>query len=132
MDREFLESFGVLPEEVMDAILAEHQRALGEREFDHALDSAITAARGRNGTAIRALLDMDSLRASEDPEQAIRQALENLQGECGYLFETTPPPFAPGPGRCPVGRGYTMEELGKLSMEEYRTYRKGRGGKSEQ
>ena len=55
-------------------------------QFDAKLDSAIAAAHGRSGKAIRALLDLDALRGSEDP---------------GYMFDTeeTPPPYAAGTGR---------------------------------
>lgn len=125
MDREFLCQQG-LPEEAVEAVLSEHNRVLREQSFDHALDAAITAAHGRSGKAIRALLDLDSLRESELPEQAIREALENLQSECGYLFEPSAPPYAPGAGRTPLAKRYTMEELGKLPMEQYKAYRRGR------
>ena len=50
-------------------------------QFDAKLDSAIAAAHGRSGKAIRALLDLDALRGSEDPDKDI------------------PPPYAAGTGR---------------------------------
>ena len=40
-------------------------------QFDAKLDSAIAAAHGRSGKAIRALLDLDALRGSEDPDKDI-------------------------------------------------------------
>ena len=60
------------------------------------LDSAIAAAHGRSGKAIRALLDLDALRGSEDPDKDIPAALSALQKDSGYMFDTeeTPPPYA--------------------------------------
>ena len=69
-------------------------------QFDAKLDHAITAARGRNGKAIRALLDLDALRTSKDPDKDIAAALTAVQKDNGYMFDTapTPPPLAAGTG----------------------------------
>ena len=67
--------------------------------FDAALNTAIGRAGGRSEKAIRALLDLDSLRTSADPEGAIAAALAQLEQENGYLFGgITPPPYAAGTG----------------------------------
>lgn len=67
--------------------------------FDAALNTAIGKAGGRSEKAIRALLDLDSLRTSADPEGAITAALAQLEQENGYLFGgITPPPYAAGTG----------------------------------
>lgn len=67
--------------------------------FDAALNTAIGRAGGRSEKAIRALLDLDSLRTSADPEGAIAAALEQLEQENGHLFGgITPPPYAAGTG----------------------------------
>ena len=149
MKREFLQEIRVgdqgLPKEVIDAIMAEHgrdveaakawkekydqavqehQAALKQRDFDYALESAIAAAKGRSAKAITALLDVEALRQSEDPRTDIRSALEELKQESGYLFavEPTPPPYAFGTGT-ESPRQYTMEELSRMSMEEYAAWR---------
>lgn len=79
---------------------AEHQAKLADLSFDGVLKDAITAARGRNDKAIRALLDVDALKASKDQSADIKTALEGLKKESGYLFENeeTPPPYAAGTG----------------------------------
>ena len=53
------------------------------------------------GKAIRALLDLDTLRGSNDPDKDIPAALAALQKDSGYMFDTgeTPPPYATGTGR---------------------------------
>ena len=70
-------------------------------QFDAKLDSAIAAAHGRSGEAIRALLDLDTLRGSDDPDKDISAALAALQKDSGYMFDAgeTPPPYAVGTGR---------------------------------
>ena len=82
-----------------DAV-AESQRKIADMEFDHALDAAITGIRGRSTKAVRAMLDVDALKASKNQEADIKTALETLQKESGYLFDDggNPPPYSKGAG----------------------------------
>lgn len=82
-----------------DAV-AESQRKIADMEFDHALDAAITGSRGRSTKAVRAMLDLDALKASKNQEADIKTALETLQKESGYLFDDggNPPPYSKGAG----------------------------------
>ena len=79
---------------------AAHQTELANMAFDRALEGAITAAKGKNAKAIKALLDVDTLKASKNQEADIKTALEALQKDSAYLFDTdeVPPKFAPGTG----------------------------------
>ena len=63
---------------------AAHKAQLADLAFDGVLKDAITAARGRNDKAIRALLDVDALKASKDQTADIRAALEALKKDSGY------------------------------------------------
>lgn len=76
------------------------QAKLDGMKFDHLLEGRITAARGRNAKAITALLDVDTLKASQKQEADIDAALEALKKDNGFLFDngSTPPPFANGVG----------------------------------
>ena len=78
----------------------EWQGKLADMAFDHALEAAITGANGKNTKAIRALLDVDALKASKNQEADIKAALEAVQKDNGYLFDdgSTPPPYAGGTG----------------------------------
>ncbi len=80
--------------------VAAHTKELAERDFQQKLEKAITGAKGKNATAISALLDVPALRESKNQDQDIAAALEALQKESGYLFDTeeAPPPYAPGTG----------------------------------
>ena len=91
MTREFLEELQ-LPQEVAEVILQEHEKAVQDITFRHSLDAAIGKLRGRNATAIKALLDIPALQ--ENPE-GLTQALEDLKKEQSYLFRSpTPPVYA--------------------------------------
>lgn len=70
----------------------EHRAKLSEMEFDGALKDAITDARGRSVKAVRAMLDVDALRASKNREADIKAALEGLKKDSGYLFESNEVP----------------------------------------
>ena len=86
--------------EAHDTAVANHQKELDTLKFQGVLDSAITAAKGKNAKAITALLDVDTLRGSEDQQKAINAALEALKKESGYLFEEAQkaPPYSAGTG----------------------------------
>ena len=125
MKREFLQSLKVgdqpLPKDIVDAIMEEngrdiqagkvwqekyaqaqqqHEKALKDVTFGAFLDGAILRAGGRNAKAITALLDVDTLKESQNQNDAIEQALAALKKDCGYLFHETqtPPPYARGTG----------------------------------
>lgn len=73
-----------------------------EREaaaFQSLLEKTISAAGGRNVKAITALLDVESLRQSQDPQKDLTGAIQKLKKEEDYLFgDQTPPPYAQGTG----------------------------------
>lgn len=74
-------------------------------KFDAQLDNAIQARKGRSATAIKALLDLDALRASQNQEADLQAALDGLAGSEAYLFDagTTAPPYAGGTGTGAAG-----------------------------
>ena len=45
-----------------------HRAELADRDFNQLLDSAITAAKGKNAKAIKALLDVNTLKSSKNSE----------------------------------------------------------------
>ena len=84
----------------LDAKDTEWQGKLADMAFDHALEAAITGAKGKNAKAIRTLLDVDTLKGSKNQEADIKAALEGLKKDSGYLFDDgqIPPPYAGGTG----------------------------------
>ena len=89
------ESAAAAWEEKYNQAVSTHREELAQVIFGHNLEQAIFAAKGRNAKAITALLDVDALKASEDQQTALKNALQSLKQECSYLFQAeTPPPYA--------------------------------------
>lgn len=88
-------------EEKYNQALADHKKEMDDLAFDGILKDAILAAKGKSDKAIRALLDVDTLKASKNQANDIKAALEALQKDSGYLFgddRGAPPPYAAGTG----------------------------------
>lgn len=77
-----------------------HQAELANMAFDRKIEDAITAAKGKNTKAIKALLDVDTLKASKNQDADLKAAMEALQKDSGYLFgdEGNPPPYSRNTG----------------------------------
>lgn len=62
-------------------------------KFDHALDSALTGAKAKNAKAVRALLNMETLKLNDADGSIVglKEQLEALQKENDYLFEGDQP-----------------------------------------
>ena len=88
-------------EEKYNQAVAEHKNQMAQMIFEKALGEGIVKAKGRNARAITALLDVETLKASENQQEAIEEALETLKKDNRYLFEgEVPPPYARGTGAC--------------------------------
>ena len=97
-DQTFEESAKAWEEKYRLAV-EDHKNQLTQMTFDRILGESILKARGRNAKAITALLDVDTLKQSENQQQAIEEALEALKHDSRYLFEgDVPPPYARGTG----------------------------------
>ena len=92
-------------EEKYNKAIEDHKAQLADMDFHKKLDGAISTAKGRNAKAIKALLDVETLKGSKNQDADIKAAVEALQKESGYLFEEegTPPPYAAGTGTGGVG-----------------------------
>lgn len=91
-----------------DAVAA-HQQELANRDFNQRMESAITGAKGKSVKAILGELGPEkikSLKESKNQEADIKAALESLQKDSGYLFNTegTPPPYSAGAGAGGFGK----------------------------
>lgn len=86
--------------EAHDKLVTDHKNELDGIAFQNVLDGEIAAKKGKNAKAIKALLDVETLRGSEDQKKAVSEALEALKKDSGYLFDEdrTPPPYARSTG----------------------------------
>jgi len=86
-------------EEKYNQAVQSHKQELAQMAFERTLHEGIAKAKGRNAKAITALLDVDTLKESENQADAIEAALEELKRDSRYLFEgDVPPPYARGTG----------------------------------
>ncbi len=87
-------------EDKYNQAVKDHEAKLADMAFDRKLEDAITGAKGRNAKAIKALLDVDTLKASKNQDADIKAAMDALQKDSGYLFgaESNPPHYSGGTG----------------------------------
>lgn len=82
---------------------ADYQKKIADMEFSSILDSAITDSKAKNIKAVRALLDIDTLKASKNQSEDIKKAIEEVKTANDYLFEGT---NIPGGGGNQIGRAH--------------------------
>lgn len=73
----------------------EHKEKIANMDFDALVKRGITSARGKNEKAIKALLDLDTIKSSKNQEEDLKRALEELakQEDSKMLFgEAEPQP----------------------------------------
>lgn len=65
-----------------------HAAELAQLKLDNAIDNALSSAGARNNKAVKALMDLSSVKLGEDGKlQGWQEQLEALQKSDGYLFE---------------------------------------------
>lgn len=65
----------------------EYQQKLDSQAFDHALDRAITGAKGKNPKAIKALLDTEKLKLDGEKILGFDDQIKGLKESEKYLFD---------------------------------------------
>lgn len=79
----------------------EYKKKISDMEFSQMVSSYISKAGGRSEKAIKALLDVEALKASQNQEKDVETAISNLKTEADYLFVNDEPianPTAPTGG----------------------------------
>ena len=106
---------------------AAFDKQLADRDFDDMLNAAITGSKAKNVKAVRALLDLEAIKASKNRSAAIEAALKKVKEENDYLF-TSEEPIDNGQfvgGTTPNPTVKTLDDLDKMSYSEYKKYREG-------
>lgn len=72
---------------------AEAEQKVQAIKFEHALKDALAAAKARNPKAVKALLDLDKVKFSEDGNslEGLDEQLETIKQENDYLFDIPAP-----------------------------------------
>lgn len=67
---------------------SEYATKIADRDFDDILKDAISSAKGKNAKAIRALLDLDALKASKNQKEDVTAAIKKLTEaeDSAFLF----------------------------------------------
>lgn len=73
----------------------EYQTKLADMEFYNSLDNAITASGAKNLKAVKALLDVETLKGSKNRDADIKNAIAAVKSENDYMFTAEHKPFAP-------------------------------------
>ena len=106
---------------------AAFDKQLADRDFDDMLNTAITGSKAKNVKAVRALLDLESIKASKNQSADIEAALKKVKEENDYLFTSEEPidngKFVGGTTSNPTVK--TLDDLDKMSYSEYKKYREG-------
>ena len=106
---------------------AAFDKQLADRDFDDMLNAAINGSKAKNVKAVRALLDLEAIKASKNRSAAIEAALKKVKEENDYLF-TSEEPIDNGQfvgGTTPNPTVKTLDDLDKMSYSEYKKYREG-------
>ena len=104
---------------------AAFDKQIADRDFDDLINSAVKDSKAKNVKAVRALLDLEAIRASKNRSADIDAALKKVKEENDYLFTSDEPidnPIITGK----TGGGSaakTVEDLSKMSFADYKKYR---------
>ena len=103
-----------------------HSKEMYSLQFDFALEGALNSAKSKNNKAVRALLDMNSIKYQEGKLEGLQEQIEALQKDASYLFNLNTAPVNTG-GVGNFGRGnvptVTKEQFRSMSyMEKMNLY----------
>lgn len=82
----------------------DYENKINQMQFDYALDGALTNAKSKNNKALKALLDMNSIKYQEGKLEGLQEQIEALQKDASYLFDLETAPANTG-GLGNFGRG---------------------------
>ena len=97
---------------------AEFDAKIADRDFNDLIDRSISAAKGKNAKAIRALLDIDALKSSKNQQKDIETALAGLtEAEDSKMLFGEPEPTKIGEGN-PIGTVTKDNNAGLSGVEK--------------
>ena len=96
-----------------------YQQKIADMEFNSVLDGAITKSGAKNIKAVKALLDLDTLKASKNQAEDITKALEGVKADNDYMFKSNEPFQNPVKETGPQPpNGITKEMFAKMGYSE--------------
>ena len=98
-----------------------HKNEMDKLQFNFALENALTGAKSKNNKALKALLNMESIKYQEGKLEGLQEQIEALQKDASYLFNLDTAPQNTG-GLGNFGRGnnptITKEQFRGMSYIE--------------
>ena len=88
-----------------------HKQEMDRLQFNFALEGALTNAKSKNNKALKALLDMNSIKYQEGKFEGLQEQIEALQKDASYLFDLDTAPQNTG-GLGNFGRNNQIENSG--------------------
>ena len=74
----------------------DYENKINQMQFDYALDGALTNAKSKNNKALKALLDMNSIKYQEGKLEGLQEQIEALKNDASYLFDLETAPVNTG------------------------------------
>lgn len=97
----------------------EYQNKLSDMEFNSLLDSAISQTGAKSAKAVKAFIDIETLKSSKNQSDDIKNALEAIKTENDYLFTSTEPiKNAVAATNTPNVTGITKEVFAKMGYAD--------------
>ena len=93
-----------------------HSKEMHNLQFNFALEGALTNAKSKNNKALKALLDMNSIKYQEGKLEGLQEQIEALQKDASYLFDLETAPANTG-GLGSFGRG---NKATTITKEQFR------------
>ena len=98
---------------------ADADKKVNALKFDYAINSALKAAKARDVVGVKAHLNMDGLKQNGDEIVGLKEQLENIKKENGFLFEDeTPAPKFGGPTPGPQAGTLTGNDKANAALRE--------------
>ena len=88
-----------------------HKQEMDRLQFDFALEGALNSAKSQNNKALKALLDMNSIKYQGGTFEGLQEQIEALQKDASYLFDLDTTPQNTG-GLGNFGRNNQIENSG--------------------
>lgn len=100
--------------------IEEYEAKIKANEFNYALDGALNNAKCKNVKALKALLDMDSIKYQDNKFEGLDDQLKALKESDSYLFEDVAPSNTGGVGNFARGgkQVITKEQFANMSYAE--------------
>lgn len=76
----------------------QYENKIKAMEFDYALDNALNSSKCKNSKAIKALLDMESIKYQDGKLEGLESQIKGLRESDSYLFEELTPQNTGGVG----------------------------------